>query len=214
AAEQHGRWGLADNPPASRRLEDLESCRRLGAEAIHLTLPDCIYRRSPKSGGPMYASEMAIFGSIHPDEDSLVDELARIITERVSPTAAVVCPLAIGGHVDHQLAFAAAQKIRMPMLYYADYPYVGDDERWLATGSPLSGASEWTEIRTTLSDANLAAWGDSVAPFVSQIPMFWSGEAEMRAAIESYYKKSGFFRLWTRSDQPLEIPRSDEKSVI
>ena len=69
AAELHARWEAGQNAPAERRVEDLAACRAMGAVHRHFDLPDCIYRRGLDQTTHLYASEEAIFGPIHPEEE-------------------------------------------------------------------------------------------------------------------------------------------------
>src|SRR6185295_1884137 len=63
AESLHERWQAQAKAPAApaevvrqRRNEDLDALAALGAQAVHLDVPDCIYRLSPASGRPLYAS--------------------------------------------------------------------------------------------------------------------------------------------------------------
>ncbi len=80
AESVHARWGTGREASAARRAEDIRSCAILGAAFHHLSIPDCIYRRSPKTGEVLYGSEETIFGPVHPEETLLVSKLARQIS--------------------------------------------------------------------------------------------------------------------------------------
>ena len=145
--ELHARWGLGENPPAARRAEDVEACKALGAEAIHLGFPDCVYRLG-QMGGPLYPTREAIFGEAAPVEMPLVEEIVRALN-RVTAEAwgaaagegagnrrtGVYLPLTAGHHVDHQIVRAAAEQWaasqssrRLRIAYYEDYPYAESPE--------------------------------------------------------------------------------------
>lgn len=49
----------------------------LGADYLHLDVPDCIYRLSPEDGTPLYNSDFDIFGEIHPAEAKLAEHVGR-----------------------------------------------------------------------------------------------------------------------------------------
>ena len=72
----HARWQLDADAVAARREEDARACAILGADWLHGPLPDCIYRRDPAGGGPLYADEAALFGAPDPGEAS---RLARSV---------------------------------------------------------------------------------------------------------------------------------------
>src|SRR5947209_2847973 len=83
AQSLHERWSPQSATPATdtdivatRRREDLTALDALGAQAVHLDVPDCIYRLNPASGWPLYASQASIFSSLHPSEMALVRRVA------------------------------------------------------------------------------------------------------------------------------------------
>jgi LmbE family N-acetylglucosaminyl deacetylase len=187
------RWEAISEASAVRRAEDLRSCAVLGASARHFLIADCIYRRSAETGAPLYDSEEAIFGPISPDEAFLVTHLACQFSQAFKNGANVVCPLALGGHVDHRLARSAAEMAGQPLWYYADYPYVLKE-------ASISGFLPHCGSQMTIfpiSEAGLAAWTDSVAAHASQISTFWPDRAAMSRAIEKYCMDQGGVRLWS-----------------
>jgi LmbE family N-acetylglucosaminyl deacetylase len=187
------RWEVFSEASAVRRAEDLRSCALLGASARHFPIADCIYRRSAETGAALYDSEEAIFGPVCSDEAFLVTQLARQISQAFKNGGNVVCPLALGGHVDHRLARAAAEMVGQPLWYYADYPYVLKE-------AFLSGFLPHPSCQPKLfsvSEAGVAAWIDSVAAHASQISTFWPDRAAMSSAIEKYCIDQGGVRLWS-----------------
>src|SRR5690606_13726029 len=126
-----------------------------GAEAMHGPLPDAIYRLHPETGEPLYTSDEDIFGSVHPSEERLVEEIAQFLASLPSASR-VVAPLAIGNHVDHQLVHAAATHVwQTDLLYYEDYPYVQRHPRALA--ERLQPVSDWRSYLVPLTYAALGA---------------------------------------------------------
>ena len=130
AAGQHTKWNLGSDATSIRRSEDRRACARLGASWRHLPVPDCIYRRSPDGGLPMYTSEEAIFGPLDPVENPLITELVTELAQSMPPEAQVVCPLGLGGHVDHRLTVSVAKDFRQPLWFYAEIPYVDHEPAW------------------------------------------------------------------------------------
>jgi LmbE family N-acetylglucosaminyl deacetylase len=208
----HARWGVDVGAVAHRREEDLNSCRILGASYRHFPILDCIYRGSDE---PIYASEEALFGGLHPSEKSLIDRLSGAFAEALADSAVVrsppaldqsaehsgraalpgvvfVCPLTLGRHVDHQLTRAAAERLARPLLYYADYPYVlkeaGELDRLRQSG--------WVSVHFPISDEGLSAWEAAVAAHASQISTFWAGMDEMREGLCAYSQDQAGLRLW------------------
>jgi LmbE family N-acetylglucosaminyl deacetylase len=189
AQSLHARWDTGAEAIRSRRGEDIKACQRLGASYIHFDIPDCIYRRSPKTGEHLYASEEALWFPVHPDEDDLIIELTKQMQALLPTGANVVCPLTLGDHVDHRLTRAAAERLGIPLWFYADYPYLLEADHWKALEKLKSTV-------TPLSPEGLRAWQEAVAAHESQISTFWQNMNEMRAAIQSYSHKIGGVKLF------------------
>ncbi len=205
AQSLHERWSAVGNPVARRRVEDITSCRKMGAAWHHFSIPDCIYRRSPEEGSPLYASEEELFGQIHPDEGGLIDDLTGHLIQSLPSGANIVCPLTIGGHVDHRLSRAAVERLGIGLWYYADYPYVqmegGDlaQETSAILNVDLEAKTEGMQVeRFHLSKADLEVWKEAAAAHASQIGNFWTGLGAMQDAIQSYCRQMGGLYLWRK----------------
>jgi LmbE family N-acetylglucosaminyl deacetylase len=190
AQSLHERWETGLQATYHRRQEDIASCRVMGASHEHFPIPDCIYR-SDASGAHLYASEKAIMGEIHPAEADLVASLGKKLARELPQDAILVCPLALGGHVDHRLARAAAERSGCPLWFYADYPYVLRQPGW---HDPEISSGKLHPF--TITEAGLQAWVKAVEAHRSQISTFWPDQAAMQAAIEAYYRQVGGMRLW------------------
>ena len=194
AQSLHARWESGEAAAALRQVEDIASCRQMGAGWRHFEVPDCIYRRGP-GGEFLYDSEEALWGGLHPGEAALVEQLASALAAGLPGTAQVVCPLGLGSHADHLLARAAAEQTGRPLWYYADYPYVlqqaGRLEQMRSEG--------WKAQTLSVSAAGLAAWQAAIAAHASQISTFWPDLAAMQAAIAGYCSQKGGIKLWKRA---------------
>jgi LmbE family N-acetylglucosaminyl deacetylase len=192
----HERWQLAGDAAAERRAEDIAACAILGADSLHLPIPDCIYRTDPANGASFYTSDDDIFGDIHPAEAGLVDEIARML--RDLPVAGqVVAPLGVGHHVDHLLVRAAAEQVwPAGLAYYEDYPYAekpGYLQRML--GDDLR---TWRPDVQEITPAGLAAKCDAIWAFRSQMSTFFDSREAMAARVGGYMEQVGGERLWVR----------------
>jgi LmbE family N-acetylglucosaminyl deacetylase len=195
AMELHARWRTGEDAHARRMSEDISSCRHLGAGYLHFSIPDCIYRRHPQTGEFLYPSEASLNGPLHPEDDSLVGDLQANLMKTGPARANLVCPLALGSHVDHQLTRLAAEKLETDLWYYADFPYA------LRTKTELEQMvlDGWGSQVYPISARGLRAWQDAIAEHASQISTFWPNEQEMRHAISDYLIGNGGIRLWRRS---------------
>ncbi len=204
AESLHNRWETPAQAWKRRRDEDLRSCSRLGAAALHFTVPDCIYRQGDNQRF-LYDSEESLWGEIHLAEAGLIQRLADEL-ERTLPGEAhsfsLVCPITLGGHVDHRLTRAAAellvQRGRAPWLwYYADYPYILNEKDTL----PRMRQEGLADVVFPVTEQALAAWVDSVAAHATQISTFWLDLEAMREAIRFYSEMMGGVRLWRPGSQ-------------
>lgn len=190
----HARWGTGSDAGEVRRAEDVQAARRVGATLRHLPLPDCIYRRAP-SGEALYASEEAIFGAIHPAETGVV-WLRQVLAEQVPAGTFVVCPLALGRHVDHQLVRAATEQAEAVGFYYPDFPYAA---RW-DIHAEKRVPEGWQRKVFPLSETAIRAWIEGIALYTSQKNTFWENEAALEAEIRAYAQLHGGARLWHKKE--------------
>jgi LmbE family N-acetylglucosaminyl deacetylase len=198
AQSLHERWQTPLEAVAVRRAEDLAALSGLGAEGIHLSTPDCIYRVQAASGAHLYASEEALFGEVHLSELNLIrrmaDETARLL--RTFPRPHLYAPLGLGHHVDHQLTRQAAEVAGRVHAYFEDYPYVERtrEETRAALESKLA-----LEL-IYLTPADLEAKVQAIAAYASQLSSFWEDGAAMEAAIRDFAGRVGAGRpaerLW------------------
>lgn len=181
ALELHQRWGHPSRAMAVRRAEDLEACALLGAAALHLSVPDAIYRRS-EEGHLFYPNEAAIFGEVHAQDSTLIDGLRQALEEIATVTSHVYVPLAIGGHVDHRLVRSAAQDLDRRLWYYPDFPYAARGDQ-----APDSwGQPRGVESVIPLEPEEVEAWVEAAGAYVSQKSTFWEDDLALRAEIQEY----------------------------
>ncbi len=204
----HERWCPNPRAPAAhivatRRREDLAALEALGAQAVHLDLPDCIYRLNPASGLPIYTSQAALFGSLHPSELTLIRRTAAKLTTLLHGFGRhhVYVPLAIGQHVDHQLARRAAEVAGGVYAYFEDFPYVADEpEGWAGPGAPGPHGRPLAAELVYLSEDDLTARLEAMACYESQLSTFWSDRPSMDQAVRQLTARTGgqapAERLW------------------
>jgi len=187
----HARWGTGLATIQDRRREDQAAWRELGAAGRFFDLPDCVYRRLP-SGDPVVSGEDDLWREIQPGEQALVKQISVWWRAGLRPSVQLVAPLALGGHVDHRLARAAAEELSLPLLYYADYPYAlrtaFNPDTELGTG--------WVSEAHPVSAAGVEAWQRAVAQYTSQISTFWQSLDEMRAAMADYAASRYGTMMW------------------
>lgn len=192
AQSLHNRWGTGPNAVSARRAEDLQSSRLLGASSRNFSIPDAIYRRSPVEVEALYTADADLFTELRSEEEYLVEILREDLAQALPDQSEVVCPLTLGGHVDHRLVRSAAEQLGRSLWYYADYPYTLDPDQDIPDNDRGIHAKLFP-----VSEAGLEIWQRAVAAHASQISTFWSSSNEMRAAIRAYWKPSEGIRLWS-----------------
>jgi hypothetical protein len=157
-------------------------------------LPDAVYRLHPQSHEPLYTSDEDIFGAVDAAEEPLIEDLAQFFTS-LPAARRVVGPLAIGNHVDHQLARAASERVWGPaLLYYEDYPYVQRDPS--ALDRLLEPATLWRSYLVTLGHAALQARIEATSLYRSQLGSLFNSAEQMEVAIARQVARMGGERLW------------------
>jgi LmbE family N-acetylglucosaminyl deacetylase len=196
ARSLHWRWETPVEAGAARRAEDLAALKILGAEAVHLPIPDCIYRTSPTSGQHLYTSREALFGELRPAEIALAQSLAGEIAgmRRAAQPQRLYVPLGIGNHVDHQLVRQAAELAGGVFAYFEDYPYAAQAS---GVADPAPGRALTPEV-VPLTEADLAAKVAAIAAYASQISSFWDSRTAMEAAVRQFAERTGHGRLAER----------------
>lgn len=194
AKELHMRWKMDQDAAAQRKLEDLRSCQRLGASYLYFTIPDCIYRRNIHTDESLYISEESLNGPLLPADTHNITLIGEEIKRSIQADVALVCPLSLGNHVDHQLTRLAAEGIGHELWYYQDYPYVLHGKEKLV----LIEQEGWENHCFPISHPGLVAWQDSIAYHGSQISTFWMDVLEMRQAISDYLEENNGIHLWRK----------------
>ena len=126
---------------ALRREEDRAACSAIGADFVHLPLPEAPHRG--------YESAAALFA--HPSaSDSIEAPLTTMLEALVGDLqpAFILGPAAIGGHVDHVIvrrALTAIERGPASLLLWADFPYIDRDASAFLP-SPASFALEENKL--------------------------------------------------------------------
>ncbi len=179
---------------ALRRQEDLDALSELGIEAVHLDVPDCIYRVNPSTNWPMYTTEAALFGPLHPSEVNLTRRLSAKLTTLLRGFGRhhLYVPLGIGQHVDHQLTRRAAENMGGIFAYYEDFPYVErEGNSWPNLRSPLFDGRTLNPELVRLSEPDLDSWTNAAARYETQLNTFWPNRAALAAALMRHADRTG-----------------------
>ncbi len=123
AEEMHQQWGMATHEVIlGRRREEAAASATLGTRDAFAPFHDAIYR------GAQYTSNDLLFGTPGVDDAKLpiaiVDWLG--LSRVPDRNTRVYFPLAIGNHVDHQIAYKAGVEVARngwEVWFYEDLPY-------------------------------------------------------------------------------------------
>ena len=192
AQKMHKVWGTGTAPETVelRRIEDQNAGRRVGATVQPLSIVDAIYRRSD-TGSLFYPED--VFVEPNPKETRLAAEMLQQFGAQLNQYDTLVCPLAVGGHVDHRITRIAAEMLNRPLWYYADIPYTLNYPDTLAPA-----IDSMTSKTFFISAKGLHAWQDSIAAHASQISSLFTDEQGMRQSIKEYAQGNGGLPLWER----------------
>jgi len=193
AVQCHLQWGYtsAEEVVAARRAENQKAAALVGAETVDFSIADCIYRRS-LTGDLLYTEEL--FGPIHPSDEMLDSDIAAALATELQPDDQIVSPLAIGRHVDHILTRRAAEKLDHPLWYYADIPYLLNNNK----GQP-SATRNLLKKLFPVTKQGLGHWVKGIAAYRSQIRMLFNDEEKMKVGISLYWEDRQGIRLWHTS---------------
>jgi LmbE family N-acetylglucosaminyl deacetylase len=192
AEKLHRRWGMGREVAAGRRAEDAAACAAAGAVQRWLDIPDCIYRTHPLTGAPLIGSNADLFQPELPHETTILATIAAALSA-LPPETRLVCPLAVGGHIDHHLVRQAAEALNRPLWFYADFPYAARGNASVEGLIPPGAQPEKVELNQSTIDK----WVDVAACYQSQISTFWSSRQELAQAIRSYFNTNPLgYTLW------------------
>jgi LmbE family N-acetylglucosaminyl deacetylase len=163
AQSLHIQWGFssAEETVRRRREEDRTAAAIVGASTSHFDFLDCIYRRD-RNGDWFYTD---IFVPPHEADASYPTQIAGAISSRLQPDDRIVCPLALGSHVDHVLVRRAAELLGRPLRYITDIPYY-----LYNPGGFGSAADGMKETAHRITEPGLERWIEAALAYPSQLP--------------------------------------------
>jgi LmbE family N-acetylglucosaminyl deacetylase len=190
AHQNHSLWGLPGGKQtvAMRRAEDQQAADLVGADLLHFDIPDCIYRQTMQ-GRPLYPD--TVIANPHPADRKIPERIADLLNSELLADDRLVCPLALGGHVDHVLVRQAVESLRRKLLYYTDVPYVLNNPQHLAPAI-VSMVGELYLI----SETGLRSWLAGVAAYRSQVASLYKGPGRLEDAIRAYWASESGIHLW------------------
>jgi len=189
----HAFWGLEDDVPYQRSLEDLACNQVLGVSAFRRnTVPDNIYRYFPDSDEAVVKENEDNRGPLEPAESYLIPQAVDFLRKNIPSGWEVAIPLAVGHHRDHVLTRKAAERLGVPIWHFIDFPYVVTNEFKQDDFIPWQAET----FSLAVSQEGLKAWIDGFSCQRSQIEFLFTDEEEMRKAITKYHAAGNETTLW------------------
>jgi len=188
ARRNHAAWRLGDAPFEPRRREDIAAIQLLGAQYVHLGLPDMMYR-CDVDGRPIYTQlrEVSVAQADWRQYASLLRQSLAKAIEAYDQPVRMFCPLTIGGHVDHIIVRHVVESLcdSQHILYYEDYPYADQPAavQHVLKGQKTSAA--WRSNNIELAPPEVEARIAAVACYKSQVPGLFPSVAEQMQEIMS-----------------------------
>lgn len=204
ALEIHGRPLAGADPMDQRRAEERAALALLAAEGRPGQFLDCIYRQDEAATRWLYTDEAALFGSVDPADDALVQELAHCLAALAPapPRCVLYAPLAIGNHVDHQIARRSARLLSdqgYTVWHYEDYPYISREPAGLAAS--LGEPGRWRSHLVPLSLADGQRKSAAVLAYASQLEVLFPGAGPIGDRVSAALRGQA---LLTGQGQPAE----------
>lgn len=197
ALREQAAWGaVGADSYAQRRCEDQAAAAALAVELIHVDVLDAIYRQD-EQGTPLYADAAALFGPVHPADDSVGLQMRLTsLVAALAPTT-IYAPLAVGNHVDHQRTRRVAEdwvSQGLPVRFYEDYPYVeavGALHNALMLFPAKQTVGAWQRRPQQVSPAAAAAKVAAIACYQSQIVLLFKHERLMAKRVRAHLARAG-----------------------
>ncbi len=170
-------WGGGRAIFARRCSEDVEAAEALGASTAHLGLLDATYRQDENHqflyadsvlAAPVHSHDVRVF------KPAAQRALAALLLQYSDQTLTVVCPLSIGGHVDHRIIRQVVEALTSPhqRLYYEDFPYA-------LHGSSTTLTSDLAPITIKLRAGDVEARLAACASYRSQLPTLFHARLDI-----------------------------------
>ncbi|HVS14255.1 MAG TPA: PIG-L family deacetylase [Thermoanaerobaculia bacterium] len=199
AREVEALWALGEKVTAERRAEDDRALERLGAETARWRFIDALYRTAT-DGAARYPDLRALRAEVR-DPPELLAEIAEHVRELPSAHR-ILAPLAVGGHVDHQLTRRAVERVLDAdpgLRFYEDFPYARGR---FALRRALQRRRRWIDEVEALEDADLEARCEAILAYRSQLGAAFVDECDLRTQLRRFVARRGGERLWRRRRPP------------
>ncbi|WP_159881525.1 PIG-L deacetylase family protein [Paenibacillus puerhi] len=206
----HKKFNLGSEVMSIRRSEDLTAAALLGADCVHLNIPECIYRRNPDFS-PSYRKLEELFRADLSLEQPMIEEVIQQLSAAIhlAEYEQIYVPLGIGRHVDHLIVRHAFERwmdtidyaYLYKIAYYEDLPY---KHYQLDVNWKTDLANQFVVTAICLSRVHLIAKIRAIELYKSQQRLLWNSRFSMykqmlkntrTSADENYSNKDRKYRF-------------------
>ncbi len=185
----HRQWGTSSSQETIRirRAENEQAASILEVKTVYLDFLDSMYRRGT-DGDALYTNS---FVRPHRAESDLPATIMNIMSQQIRSDDILVCPLALGGHVDHVIVRRAVEMLKRPQFYAADIPYLLNKPHALRQKT-----GRMNESVHKISETGLKSWIDAANAYKSQIATEFHTPERMQKMISAYWAERKGICLW------------------
>lgn len=191
-------WSAA--PLRTRRAEDAQAARLLGAQVYHLGLTECAFRTALCGTGEwiaLYPADDSPFAGVNPADEARVSLFATRLP--FTDAATIYAPLGVDNHVDHLLVrdwalVLTGAAVAPALIFYEEYPRARSRTavaRALAYYPRALPALTLAPEVVPLSSDDLEAKLHALACYRSHLHVLWSDAAEMERLARAHMNLIG-----------------------
>jgi LmbE family N-acetylglucosaminyl deacetylase len=187
----HQKWGTNSSHETIqiRRIENENAANIVGAKNRYLDFIDSLYRLG-QNKQPLYTNS---FSPLHKEDSDFPHKIASEISKFLLPGDILICPLALGGHIDHVIVREAIKLLGLSPFYMPDIPYLLDNPYalWKNTFGMKKSIHSISEI-------GLNYWLKAIRAYETQIKVEFETVELMEKRIIAYFAKNKGIQLWKK----------------
>lgn len=201
--EYHANCFLSNNSMEFRKKEDIQACRLLGCDYIHLDYYECLYRKDPE-GNNIYPCLNNIYHLDEKSDESSIQKLIKEFLGIIHQFDCILAPLGLGEHADHLLLNKVMQSIdalnNNKILYYQDIPYIC----YMNEINKKITISGMKPVIVEISESEWQLKVQAILCYRSQLHVLWRNENELLKQLRAVSKMYGFnhaIRFWEMENE-------------
>ena len=190
------RWGAGQHHVSTRRREDLNAARQLGAKVVHMPLLECLFRTARSGDGlrtPLYPREESAFSDYEK-----ADEIRVLLLESHScvreGVVTIYAPLCVDHHIDHRLVrdwalVLTGAKTAPALKFYEEFPSIQNKmalNRVMQFYRQQMPALSFSRENIALNANDVTAKIKAVRCYESHLQVLWQNVDAMERSVRDY----------------------------